>query len=102
MWDAPQDPVERTAARARADREYERLAIENIRRDPLRHIWRRLTSGVLILWITEIPVRHSDINALPPIVIRLIWLVQALLMLAAMAGVPILWRRGARAEAAAF
>jgi len=35
-------------------------------------------------------------------VIRLIWFVQALLMLAALAGVAILWRRGARAEAAAF
>jgi 4-amino-4-deoxy-L-arabinose transferase-like glycosyltransferase len=102
MWDDPQEPVERTAARARADREYRRLAIDNIRRDPARHIWRRLTTGVLLLWITEIPVRHSDINALPPIVIRLIWFLQALLMLAALAGVAILWRRGARAEAAAF
>ena len=35
MWDDPQEPVERTAARARADREYGRLAIDNIRRDPV-------------------------------------------------------------------
>ena len=102
MWDEPQEPVKRAAARAEADREYGRLAIENIRRDPVRHIWRRLTTGVLVLWITEIPVRHSDINALPPIAIRLIWFVQALLMLAAMAGLLILWQRGARAEAAAL
>jgi hypothetical protein len=101
-WDDPQEPAERAGARAEADGEYGRLAFENIRRDPVRHIWRRLTRGVLLLWITDIPVRHSDINALPTIAIRTIWFLQALLMLAAMAGLWFLWRHGARTEAAVF
>jgi 4-amino-4-deoxy-L-arabinose transferase-like glycosyltransferase len=101
-WDDPQEPAERAGARAEADGEYGRLAIDNIRRDPTRHVWRRLTRGVLLLWITDIPVRHSDINALPTIAIRGIWFLQALLMLAALAGLWFLWRRKARTEAAVF
>ena len=101
-WDDPQEPSERAGARAEADGEYGRLAIDNIRRDPARHIWRRLTRGVLLLWITDIPVRHSDINALPTIAIRTIWFLQALLMLAATAGLWFVWGRGQRTEAATF
>jgi 4-amino-4-deoxy-L-arabinose transferase-like glycosyltransferase len=102
IWDQPQDPWERAVKRVEADHEYGRVARENIGRDPLRHVWRRATRGVALLWITEIPVRYSDINALPVLVIRAIWLLQALLMVAAMAGVYVLWRRGARTEAGAF
>jgi 4-amino-4-deoxy-L-arabinose transferase-like glycosyltransferase len=102
MWDDPQNPPDRAAARAEADRAYRRLAIENIRRHPVRHVWRRMTRGVALLWITEIPIRYSDINRLPTILIRLIWFVQGLVMAAAIAGVYVLWRRDARAQAAAF
>jgi len=102
MWDDPQDPPERAAARAEADGVYGRLAIDNIRRDPVRHVWRRLTRGVALLWVTEIPVRYSDINKLPTFVIRAIWSAQALVLAAALAGVYVLWRREARPQAAAF
>jgi nitroreductase len=102
MWDEPQGPVERAAARADADREYGRLAMENIRLDLPRHIWRRLTRGVLLLWITDIPIRHSDINSLPVAAIRAMWAAEALLMAAAAVGLLVLWRREMRAESAAF
>jgi 4-amino-4-deoxy-L-arabinose transferase-like glycosyltransferase len=102
MWDDPQDPPERSAARAAADVEYGRLARANIRRDPVGHLWRRLTRGVPLLWITDIPVRYSDINRLPPWIIRGMWGIQLLIMLAAGAGLYVLSQHGRRAEAAAF
>lgn len=102
IWDTPRDPLERATARVEADSEYGRVAIENIRRDPVRHIWRRVTRGVVLLWITEIPVRYSDINRLPPVAIRAMWLAQALLMVGAIIGVYVLWQDGARADASAL
>jgi 4-amino-4-deoxy-L-arabinose transferase-like glycosyltransferase len=102
MWDRPQDPMERTVARVAADHEYERLALDNIRRHPLAHIRGRATRAVALLWIAEIPVRYSDINQLPPMAIRAMWLAQAALMAASLAGLVVLWRWGARAEAAAL
>ena len=77
----PQDPWERAAARVAADHEYGRLALDNIRRDPDQHIWRRADSRRRCCsGSPRFPVRYSDINALPTIVIRLIWFAQALLM----------------------
>jgi 4-amino-4-deoxy-L-arabinose transferase-like glycosyltransferase len=102
IWTEPQEPWERARARVAADREYLRVALENIRRDPVRHAWRRATRGVLLLWVTEIPIRYSDINALSTTTIRLIWAPQALLIVAALAGLYVVWRQGARVEAAAF
>jgi 4-amino-4-deoxy-L-arabinose transferase-like glycosyltransferase len=102
MWDAPTDPWERVVARIAADHEYGRLARENIRRDPVGHVWRRLTRGVALLWTTEIPVRYTDINRLSRLTIRGMWLVQAILLLVAAAGLVVLWRNGSRTEAAAF
>jgi 4-amino-4-deoxy-L-arabinose transferase-like glycosyltransferase len=102
IWTEPQEPWERARARVVADREYQRVAVENIRRDPLRHAWRRATRGVLLLWVTEIPIRYSDINALSTTTIRLIWAPQALLIAVAIAGLYVLWRMGGRMEAAAF
>jgi 4-amino-4-deoxy-L-arabinose transferase-like glycosyltransferase len=101
MWDDPQDPPARAAARAAADGEYGRLARENIGRDPLGHAWRRIWRGVPLLWITEIPVRYSDINRLPGAAIRVMWMAQVLITLAGAAGLVIAWRLGARFEAAA-
>src|SRR5437867_7634693 len=102
IWTEPQDPWERAVARIAADRMYLQVGLENIRRNPLRHVWLRATRGVLLLWVTEIPVRYSDINALSPVTIRAIWLPQMLLMLAAIAGLYALWRQNARMEAGAF
>jgi 4-amino-4-deoxy-L-arabinose transferase-like glycosyltransferase len=101
MWDTPKEPVARAAARVAADAEYGRLALEDIRRDPIRHLRGRLTRGAALLWVTEIPVRYSDINRLPVIVIRGLWLAQGLLMVMAAVGIASLWGRW-RAEAAVF
>ena len=79
IWTAPVDPYERAMSRAEADREYQRVALENLRRDSLAHLARRLARGVFILWAGEIPFRYSDINRLPALVIRIGWLIQALI-----------------------
>ena len=102
MWDAPTDPWERVVARIAADHEYGRLARENISRGPMKHVWLRLTRGLALLWITEIPIRYTDINRLPTKTIRAIWLVQAALLVVAASGLLALWKSGARGEAAAF
>lgn len=101
MWDTPKEPVARAAARVAADAEYGRLALEDIRRDPVAHIRGRLTRGVMLLWITDIPIRYSDINALPTLAIRAIWLAQAALVALALWGIAVLWPRN-RPAAAAF
>lgn len=100
MWDTPQDPFERMRARVTADQAYLDAGWRHIRKDPVGHVVRRLTRGPLVLWATEIPIRHSLINSLPTLVIRAIWLVQAGLLLLAIAGVVHLVRAGHRLEAA--
>ena len=96
MWTTPTDPWERTVARIAADREYGRVALENIRRNPLRHLLRRAVRGTFLLWSAEIPVRYSDINRLAPWTIRAIWLPQAAVMGLAVWGVVVVIGRGAR------
>src|SRR5262249_1279682 len=54
--------------------------------DTFPHLTKRLVRAVLILWAGEIPVRYSDINALPPIVIWTFWIVQAIVMALAIVG----------------
>jgi hypothetical protein len=98
IWTTPVDPDERIAARVRADGEYMRVGLENIRRQSPTHVVQRLARGVVILWAGEIPIRYSDINALPTIAIRVIWGVQALLLLAAIIGVYALVQLGRAAE----
>lgn len=100
IWEEPTDPMERARARVVADGEYFRAAIAHIRSDPAGWIWRRLTVGTFILWASDIPIRYTDINDLPWIVIRAIWSVQVILLAVAIAGAVILVRRGRRAEAA--
>ena len=102
IWTEPQEPWARARARIAADGEYLRVGLENIGHNRTLHVFRRLTRGLMLLWMTEIPVRYSDINNLPPLAIRAIWLPQALLVVAAMAGLVVLWRRGAHVEAAAL
>jgi 4-amino-4-deoxy-L-arabinose transferase-like glycosyltransferase len=102
IWTEPQEPFERARARIAADGVYLQAGLDNIRRDPIRHAWRRATRGVLLLWVTEIPIRYSAINDFSPAVIRMLWLVQTVLMIAGIAGLFVLWRGGARAEACAY
>jgi hypothetical protein len=99
LWDTPQDPMERARARVLADQKYLEAAIANIRRDPLGHIQRRVTRGTFVLWAADIPIRFSDINSLPVIVIRIIWLIQVAILLLAIVGIVTLVRRGRWTEA---
>ena len=99
IWTQPQDPRERAIARIVADREYLRVALNNITVDPIGHVVRRATRGLFVLWAAEIPVRYSDINALPTPVIRLIWLVQVGLAGLALLGVVSLLGAGRHVEA---
>lgn len=95
LWTDPQDRIKWAASRIVADAEFFRVGIANARRDLPDHIRRRFTRALPVLWIAEIPYRHSAINELPVIVIRLIWGVQALLV--ALAGLAVvLGLRGPR------
>jgi len=96
IWTTPTDPWERMTSRIAADHEYWRVAVENIRRDPVRHFRRRAFRGTFLLWAAEIPVRYSDINHLAPWTIRAIWLPQAAAMGLAVWGVVVVVRRGDR------
>jgi 4-amino-4-deoxy-L-arabinose transferase-like glycosyltransferase len=86
IWDTPTDPMERARARVAADSEYLRHALANIRQDPIGHLKRRLTIGAFVLWAADVPVRYADINRLPTIAIRAIWLVQVIVLLLAAVG----------------
>ncbi len=94
IWDTPTDPYERVLARIEADREYQRVALENIRHDSVSHLVKRLARGVFILWAGEIPFRYSDINRLPLGLIRVCWAIQAVLFGLAIAGLVALVRHG--------
>jgi 4-amino-4-deoxy-L-arabinose transferase-like glycosyltransferase len=94
IWVTPQDPLERTEARVVADEQYLNAALAHIADDPLGHAWRRLTRGTFVLWAADIPIRYTDINDTPTLVIRSIWLVQVGLLLVAVAGIVTLIRRG--------
>lgn len=99
IWETPQEPMERARARVVADQEYMRVALDHIDDDPVGHVGRRLTRGLFALWASEIPIRFTDINAVPPIVIRTIWALQALLLVIAAGGLVALARNGRWSEA---
>jgi len=101
IWTEPTDANQRARARVVADREYLRVGLENIRRQSTTYLARRLARGVFILWAGEIPIRYSDINSLPPVVIRIGWAIQALIVGAALYGVYV-FARGGRIDAAAL
>ena len=65
IWTEPTDPTEHATARVAADREYQRVALEKLRKDSIGHLARRLSRGVFILWAGEIPVRYSELNLDP-------------------------------------
>ncbi|HUQ88801.1 MAG TPA: glycosyltransferase family 39 protein [Vicinamibacterales bacterium] len=100
IWETPTDPMERARARVVADQEYLRAALVHIRDDVPGWVIRRITRGTFILWATDIPIRYTDINDAPVIVIRMIWLLQVILLAIAAAGIFVLLRRGRYAEAA--
>lgn len=100
IWETPTDPMERARARVIADQEYFKAAVAHIRADVPGWIWRKVIYGTFILWASDIPIRYTDINDTPWLVIRAIWFVQVVLLSIAMYGAVVLWRRGRRAEAA--
>ena len=98
IWTEPTDPLERAIARVKADDEYRRVGIANIRRDAPAHLIKRLARGLFILWAGEIPFRYSEINALSPMTIRACWAVQAGIFLLALIGGYRLCRGGRLGE----
>jgi 4-amino-4-deoxy-L-arabinose transferase-like glycosyltransferase len=100
IWTEPTDSTARINARMRADEEYMRVGFENMRRNPIDHVKRRLSRGLLTLWIAEIPVRYSDIDRLPTLTIRVMWAIQAVIIVLAGVGLAALARHGLGAEAA--
>ena len=92
IWDAPTDPYERTLARVTADRAYLAVGLENLGRVGPAHQFVRMARGAVILWAGEIPFRYSDINRLPPALIRFCWLIQVVLFAAALIGATALFR----------
>ena len=98
IWTEPTDPLARAIARVKADEEYRRVGIENIRRDSPAHLAKRLARGVFILWAGEIPFRYSEINTLSTTTIRVCWGIQALIFLIALWGGWVLLRSGRVAE----
>jgi hypothetical protein len=83
-----------------ADEEYLRSALTHIREDVAGWIVRRMTFGTFILWASDIPIRYTDIDATPRLVIRAIWLLQVVLLAIAAAGIAMLLRRRRFAECA--
>jgi 4-amino-4-deoxy-L-arabinose transferase-like glycosyltransferase len=100
IWETPTDPMERARARVVADEEYRRSAVEHIRADVSGWAVRRAMRRAFILWASDIPIRFTDINATPVIVIRAMWVLQVVLLAIAATGIVILVRRGRLAEAA--
>jgi 4-amino-4-deoxy-L-arabinose transferase-like glycosyltransferase len=100
IWTSPTDPMERARARVVADQEYLRAAVAHIRADFSGWAVRRATRRAFILWASDIPIRYTDIDATPTIVIRAIWLAQVILLIVAAAGLVVLLRRQRYAEAA--
>jgi hypothetical protein len=98
IWTEPTDPLERAIARVKADDEYRRVGIDNIRRDAPAHLIKRLARGLFILWAGEIPFRYSEINTLSVLTIRACWAVQAVILLIALFGGFALCRSGRMAE----
>ncbi len=99
IWDTPTDPMERARARVDADREYLAHAMANISADPIGHATRRLTTGAFVLWAGDVPVRYGDIDRLPTIAIRVMWIAQVLVLLLALLGAVMLARSGRWLEA---
>jgi hypothetical protein len=92
IWVTPTIPHERVDARVRADAEYLRLGLENIREMPVSYVRRRIVPGIFVLWAADIPLRQDVVLRLPTWAVRCIWLPQALLAILAAAGSFVLYR----------
>ncbi len=86
IWTEPVDSEQRAIARSQADSVYLQVGLDNIRRDRLGHLARRLTYGVFVMWASHIPYRHSEINELPTAAIRAMWIAQAFVLVLALVG----------------
>jgi len=86
VWDAPTDPRERAVKRIEADDEYWRAGVARIEHDPIGYLVRRVTIGTFVLWAAEIPIRYTRINATPRLIVRAMWLVQAVVFALALVG----------------
>lgn len=86
MWADPADRAKWAASRIVADNEFYRVGIENAKKDLAGHVRRRFTRALPVLWIGEIPYRHSAINDLPVGVIWFFWGVQAAIIALAAVG----------------
>ena len=100
IWEEPTDPMERARARVVADQEYFQAAIRHIGDDVPGWLTRRLVVGTFILWASDIPIRYTDIDDTPTLVIRAIWLLQVVLLAVAAAGIVVLVKRRQYSEAA--
>lgn len=100
IWMEPSDPMERARARVVADGEYLKAALTRIRADVPGWLRRKSTYSMFVLWASDIPIRFTDINATPWLIVRAIWLVQVILIAIAAYGVVVLLRRRRFAEAA--
>lgn len=87
LWADPQDRLKWAASRIVADAQFYRVGIANARKDPVGHLYRRVTRALPVLWIAEIPYRRSAVNDLPVLVIRVMWGLQAALVILAAIGV---------------
>jgi len=86
IWMTPDDPRERVDSRVRADGEYLRVGLENIKRAPMAYAAHRVLRAIPVLWAADIPLRQTLVPRLPTWVIRLIWLPQAVLVVLAIVG----------------
>jgi hypothetical protein len=86
IWTEPEDPAGRAMGRVEADNEYLRVGLQNISDDRTAYLLRRLTRGLFSLWSADIPIRYSQINQVPSLVIRVCWLIQAAILALAAAG----------------
>ena len=100
VWDTPTDPIERAARACRRRSANTSTPRSPHPRGPDRARPRRLTRGLFMLWAADVPIRYSQINATADDrSFALIWLVQVLLLLAALRRPVVLIRRGRWAEA---
>jgi 4-amino-4-deoxy-L-arabinose transferase-like glycosyltransferase len=99
IWTEPEGPARRATGRVEADNEYLRVGLQNISHDRTAYLVRRLTRGLFALWSADIPIRYSQINQVPPLVIRAGWLLQAAILALAAAGLWALVRGGRLVDA---
>ena len=93
IWTTPTEPEARVKARIESTREYRRVGLANIAQDPWAYVRHRLVRALPVLWIGDVPIRHSDIDATSPWIVRGFWGIQAGITLFALAGIRQLWRR---------